>query len=45
VVSVRLALIVVTIAALAWRCDPPRVACCCAYCHGRGCGGWCRWCR
>ena len=19
--------------------------CYCRYCHGEGCGGWCRWCR
>ncbi len=23
----------------------PSHPCYCTHCHGRGCGGWCRWCQ
>jgi hypothetical protein len=28
-----------------WMLQQEAHRCYCQYCHGQGCGGWCRWCR
>jgi hypothetical protein len=28
-----------------WVLKQENQRCFCRFCHGQGCGGWCRWCR